>query len=106
MSISTLISKLWQKQGIKSVEDLNPEEKVEFERWQQIIEGSEVTVDKLRLFCESQVRIIEGACNGVTPLSYLQQASLHIYLSLLNLIDAPELERKNLEHYLTDLIKQ
>jgi hypothetical protein len=106
MSISNLISKIWAKEGIKSVEDLSLVEKKEYERWQQIIEGSEITVDKLKDFCRSQVDLIEGKCDGVSPLTNIQQAGLHIYLNLLKLIESPEVERKNLEYYLTNLLNK
>ena len=107
MSISTLIQKLLEKKGISKITELSPDERTEYDRWQAVIEGSEITVPKIKEFCESQIRLIESKYSSGEATDkqdvYLR-ASLHIYLNLVKLINSPEIERNNLEKYLTTLI--
>lgn len=98
------LTKLLEKRGIDNVKDLAPEERVQFDKWRLILSGDSVTVDSLKEFCTSQIRIIEGKCDGVTPLTTLQQACIHVYINLLKAIEAPEAERESLEKYLVQIV--
>lgn len=100
------LSKLLEKRGIDKVEELSPEERTTFERYRVILSGETITVAQLKEFCQAQIRIIESKCDGVTGLTAMQQACLHVYLNLLKAIEAPEVERESLEKYLTQLISQ
>lgn len=100
----SLIDKLLGKRGIQKVEELAPEEQAQIRQWKVILSGENVTVDKIKEFCLSQIRVIESKCDGVTPLTNLQQASIHVYINILKAIEAPEAERKSLELYLTNII--
>lgn len=99
-----VLSKLLEKRGIEKVEDLTPEEKAKFDKWKLVLTGASVTIDTLKEFCQSQIRIIESKCDGVTSLTTLQQASMHVYINLLKAIEAPEAERDSLERYLTQIV--
>lgn len=103
--IKDLLAKLLNKRGISKVEELDKEEKETFDRYQLILSGELVTIDTLKEFCKSQIKIIESKCDGITPLSNLQQASIHVYVNLLKAIEAPEAERASLERYLTQLVQ-
>lgn len=108
MSLSSLIQGIMDKKGISKITELTPDEKTEYERWQAIMDGSEMTVAKIKEFCESQIRIIEGRyASGETTdkQDTFLRASLHIYLNLIALINSPETERVNLEKYLTQLLR-
>lgn len=98
------LTKLLEKRGIDKIEDLQPEERETFSKWKLILSGDSVTVDSLKEFCQSQIRIIESKCDGVVPLTNLQQACIHVYVNLLKAIEAPEAERASLEKYLTQLV--
>lgn len=98
------LSKLLEKRGIDRIEDLAPEERDTLNKWKLILSGDTVTVDSIKEFCKSQIRIIESKCDGVTPLTNLQQACIHVYVNLLKAIEAPEAERESLEKYLTQLV--
>ena len=109
MSITTIIQDILSKKGVTKLSELTPDEKVEYDRWQAIVEGNEVTVAKMKEFCESQIRIIEGryATGDTTDKQdTFLRASLHIYLNLLNMINSPEVNRVNLEKHLTNILKQ
>lgn len=100
----SLLTKLLNKRGIQKEEELTKEEKEVFDRYKMILMGDTVTIDSLKEFCHQQVRAIEDKCDGINPLTNMQQASLHVYLKLIKAIEAPEAERESLERYLTQLI--
>jgi hypothetical protein len=101
----SLLNKLLNKRGIEKEEDLSKEEKDIFDKYKLVLSGELVTIETLKEFCRSQIKIIESKCDGITPLTNLQQASLHVYFNLLKAIEAPESERESLERYLTQLIQ-
>lgn len=109
MQIPSLINKLFEKRGIKKLTELSPEEKRQYDNWQAIIDGTEVSVEKIKDFCQSQVKLIEERFSdpeSTERKDTFAKASLHIYLNLLKLINSPEDERRDLEKYLTDLINK
>jgi hypothetical protein len=109
MSITTKIQELLSKRGVNKLSELTVDEKVEYDRWQSIVDGSEVTVEKMKEFCQSQIKLIEGRyASGDTTdkQDVFLRASLHIYLNLLDMINSPEISRVNLEKHLTNLLKQ
>jgi len=108
MSISTLIQQLFEKKGITKLGDLAPDEKAKYDEWQATIDGTEVTVEKLKEFCEKQIKIIEDVYSRAEQTDKkdtMLRASLHVYLNLLKLMESTEAERASLERYLTDLLK-
>lgn len=100
-----LLSKLLEKRGINKVEDLSIEEKVVFDRYSVVLTGEAVTIETLKEFCKSQIKLIEAVFAGAEQKNdvYLK-ACLHVYLNLLKAIEAPQAERESLEKYLTQLI--
>ncbi len=100
----SLLPKFLQSKGIEKEEDLSVEEKEVFDRYKKVLSGELLTVEKIKEFCQQQVRVIESSCDGKTPLTNLQQACLHVYLNILRAIEAPEAEREALERHLTQLI--
>ena len=101
---ANVLNKLLDKRGIEKVEDLSVEEQATFQKWRLVLSGDTVTIDSIKEFCAAQIKLIEGKCDGVTPLTTLQQACIHVYVSLLKTIEAPEAERESLEKYLTQIV--
>lgn len=101
---TALLSKVLEKRGIASVEELSIDEQQTFQRYKLVLSGELVTIDTLKEFCQAQIRIIESKCDGITPITTLQQACMHVYINLLKAIEAPEAERRSLESYLTQII--
>ena len=109
MSITTTIQSILNKKGVTKLTELTPDERVEYDRWQAIVDGNEVTVDKIKEFCESQIKIIESKYAGgdtTDKQDIFLRTSLHIYLNLLQMINSPEVNRINLEKYLTTILSQ
>lgn len=98
------LTKLLEKRGIDRIEDLQPDERAQFDKWRLVLSGESVTIDSVKEFCASQIKVIENKCDGVTPLTTLQQASLHVYSNILKAIEAPEAERESLERHLTQIV--
>jgi hypothetical protein len=102
---SKIISKILEKRGISDVKELSDEERNTFEKWKVVLGGENVTIDSIKEFCRSQISIIESKCDGITGLTIMQQACIHVYINLLKAIEAPEKERESLERYLNQLIQ-
>lgn len=104
-----LISKLLLKKGIKSEDDLSQEEKESLSRFKAVLTGEKVTVDSLKEFCLTQIKIVEqkfaSGENTQAKDAYLK-AILHVYLNLVKAIEAPEIERATLERHLQSLINE
>lgn len=102
----SLLSKLLQKKNIEKLDDLSVEERATFEHYQSILE-KEISVQTIKEFCISQIKLIEGkfSDNPKTDDDPYLKACLHVYLNIIKTIEAPEQERKALEQHLTALIK-
>lgn len=103
----SLLDKLLDKKGIKNIDDLTLEERAIFDGYKVTLTGKNVSIKDLEEFCRNQIRIIEGKFSGPddTHDSYLK-ACLHVYLTLLKAIEAPKVERENLERYLIAIISE
>ena len=102
----TLLLRLLQKRGITK-DDLDKEEKQTFDNWERILSEGEISVEKIGEFCKMQIRMIETQWKNLDNKDEKNKRlmMLHIvYSSLLQLIEAPQTERENLEKYLTDLL--
>lgn len=104
-----ILETLFQKKGIKSVDELSKEERATFEGYQRVLSKTELTVADIRDFLKSQIGIIEGRWKdlGTSTFAKSDLIPLHTaYKTLLTAIDAPQLEREQLEAYLTGLVNQ
>lgn len=99
---TSALNKLLIQAGVDSVDQLQPEEKATYERYRLIL-AKEVTVETIKEFSQNQLKIIESKSDGLTPLSMLQQACIHVYINFLKLIEAPEAERESLERLLNQM---
>lgn len=100
-----LIERLLNKRKIKLV-DLDPDEKKDFERWQDIL-SEEVTVESITKFCAMQRDTIEQQFGNLdnTPEKNSRLALLHSVYSKIEKVSAGEgTEKASLVRYLTDLI--
>lgn len=102
---TVLISKLLEKRNITNIDELSTEEKATLEGYKTVLSGKLLTVEIIKKFCESQIKIIENKfAEGDMTHDVYHKACLHVYLNLLKVIEAPEAERESLERHLTQLI--
>ncbi len=104
-----LLEKLLKKRKIEDITALEPEEKEVFDKWNRILSEGEMTVDKIREFCESQLNVIKEQMKNTDNVPQKNERliiCLNIYDSLINLIRSPGAERESLEKYLNQLLNQ
>ncbi len=104
-----ILNKLLAKRGIKSFNELDKEEKVQFEEWKRILSKDELTIEDVKEFCKTQIDIInnkwkdleipqEKKAEWITPYT--------IYKTLQQIIESPKKGREQLEQYLNELISK
>ena len=103
-----LIEKLLEKRKIKDISELAGDEKETFDKWEQILSQGEITVDKIKTFCQTQAGIIEDQLRNLDNSTQKNERLIiyfTIYKTIINLIGSPVAERESLEKYLLQLIK-
>ena len=98
-----LIHRLFEKRGIKDVNDLSDEERVKAEEWDQTLREDEVTAGGMAEFCESQMAAIEKAWqdNDLPAEKIARLTVLHTaFKKLHGYITGRKLEREALIKYL------
>lgn len=102
-----ILSKLLIKRGLKSVDDLEPEEKKTFDEWQAVLNKEELTVEDIKIFCRTQIDIIEQKWSDYN-LDGDKKSSLipyhTVYRTLLSAINSPKTVREALEMQLNQLL--
>lgn len=104
-----ILDKFLHKRGIKSVIELEPEERETFKHWEGVLSKGEVTVDSIKQFCENQLKAIELKWRDLDNVKEKNERLiiLHtIYSTLLQVITAPAIEKENLEKYLEEQINK
>ena len=103
-----LLSKLFQKKGIDSVENLEKEERTIFDNYEKILSKRELTVEEIKIFLQQQIGIIETKWRDY-DIAQIKKAELlpyhTVYKSILGALTAPEQERSALEKYLIQLLQ-
>ena len=102
-----LLVKLLNKRKVKK-EELSPDELADFGRWEKILEGGEVTIEKVGEFCKAQISAVEAQWKDLDndPKKNERLIIAHtIYSTILKALTAPEAERSALESYLNKLIQ-
>lgn len=102
-----LLNRLLEKRGIKGVEELMPEEKADFDRYQKVLSEGEMTLEKLTSFIETQIKLLEAKLRDLDNSSQKNDrliCTLNVYKVLSQSITAPLAEREALERYLNSLL--
>ncbi|MBI5573486.1 MAG: hypothetical protein HY919_02900 [Elusimicrobia bacterium] len=103
-----ILSKLFQKRGIKDYSELSPEEKKDFDSWKLILDKDELSLGDILKFCNSQIEMIESKWRDLN-LEQQKKAELipyhTCYKTLAGAIQSPKVVREMLEKQLLALIK-
>ena len=103
ITMHQLLSKLLGKKGIKSTDQLTPEEAETFDRWNRILSEGEITVGKISEFCQQEINKIESRWDENADASLIPYHV--VYRTIIKVIQSPKAERETLEKYLSNLIK-
>lgn len=104
----SILSKLLSKRGIKDFNELDKEEKQQFETWQKVLSKDELTTDDIKKFCETQCELIETKWRDLDTPQYkkIEWIAYHtVYKTLSIAINSPKAGKEQLEEYLNNLIK-
>ncbi len=103
-----LLTKLFQKRGIKSVKELTKEEKIDFDNWDKILSKEDLTIEDIKKFCRAQCDVIKSKWKNL-DLDNKKKAEMipyfTVYETLLAVINSPKVEREILEKQLIELTK-
>ena len=101
-----ILNKLLQKRGVK-YEELEKEEKTQFEQWKLVLTKDELTTQDIKNFCQQQVDVIEAKWQDLN-IEQIKKAELipyhTVYNLLLKVIDSPKEAKEALEKNLQQLI--
>lgn len=110
--MNNLLAKLLVKRGItrKDLDDKPvipgvASEKDQFEQWEKLLSGEEVTVKNIEDFCKYQIGQIEKKWEDFSNAGNEKLVMVHtVYNTILKAISAPKAEREALEKYLIQLL--
>ena len=105
--IMNILEKLLFKRGIKSVDELSGEEKKTFENWRKILSKDQLTLEDIKMFCQTQINVIETRWKdyGTEQNKKAELIPYHtIYRTLLQVIESPQKERSQLEIQLEQML--
>ena len=104
--MSEILNKILAKRGLK-LEELDTEEKKQFDDWKLVLTKDELSTSDIRNFCQNQVDVIEGKWQNLN-IENNKKAELipyhTVYNLLLKVIDSPKEARSALEKNLLQLI--
>lgn len=99
-----ILNRILQKRGVK-YEDLDKEEKEQFEQWKLVLVKDELTIDDIRNFCQAQVDTIEARWADLNGKDKGDLIPYHtVYKLLLKVLNSPKEAREALEKNLNQLI--
>ena len=105
----SILSELLKRRGIKSTEELSPDERVEYDNWKATLSKEDISLKDVEGFCGIQIANIEAQfkdlANSKEKIERL--VLLHsVYSAIKSLINSPGAERENMEKYLTQLLNK
>lgn len=99
-----ILSQIFAKRGIKDIQELDAEEAEVFQNYEKILSKPELSLEDIKHFLETQISVIESKWKDYETKNKADLIPYHTcYKALLNVINAPQAERKALEDYLTQL---
>ena len=104
----SLLLKLFAKKGIKDLKELDEEEKATFDNWNKILSKDELTLEDVKIFCQSQTDVIENKWKDLN-LENSKKAEMipyhTVYKTILQAISSTKVVREQLEKQLLELTK-
>ncbi len=104
-----ILDRLLKKRGINNFNELDNEEKNQFEDWKRILSKDELTIEDVKEFCKNQCEIIKTKWKDLEiPQAKKSEwiTAYTIYETLLQIIESPKKGREQLEQYLNELVNK
>lgn len=104
--MNILLEDYLKKQGVE-IDQLDSEERATFDSWRAILDGKEMTVEKILLFIESQLGTIDRLLANLDNKALKNERLLMqrvVYKVLESMIKSPNKEREALQAKLTSLL--
>lgn len=101
-----ILNRLLSQRGLKE-EDLSREEQQQFNDWRRILSKDELTIDDVKDFCKTQCEIIENKWKDYDTANSKKAELIPyftVYRTLLQVINAPKMQKEQLEQQLNNLI--
>jgi len=92
----------------KNYEDLSPQAKATYDRWEKILTGESVTVDKLRDFLKGENEntlnlLLDRNTESGSAVDIRLKAELAYGRFIIGILESPQTSAKQLENYLRNL---
>lgn len=101
-----ILSKIFEKRGIKDISELDTDEREVFERYKAILSKPDLSLTDIEQFLETQIKVIEAKWKDYETQNKAGLIPYHtIYRALADIIKSPQAEREQLEQYLIALHK-
>ena len=104
----SILSRLLEKRGVTE-DELSGDEKVQFNQWKKTLSEEEISVDKIKEFCQKMVGVVEGKWRSwdLTNEQKAQMLPYHtVYKAIIDVINGSKVEREQLEEFLQKLIER
>lgn len=104
----TAIETLLNKRGIKSIDELDSEEKAQVDQWQKVLVKETITIPRMTEFLIVQKSLVEAQLSDINNPTLKNDrliVQLNVYSKLLNFLDSDNKERESLIKYLTTLVE-
>ena len=104
-----ILNKVLKKIG-RDYEELRPDEKATYKRWQSVLDEKPLTIDDLLKFLKGEnerlvVKLIDRTLSPQSPLLEALRAELRVYKLIVSIIEAPKEGSEKLEEYLKGFFK-
>lgn len=102
-----LIERLFKKKGIEDVAKLTPDDQAAYEEWKRILSAQPLTVEAVTEFCRYQLSLIETTWKNLDNSTQKNErliAQHTVYKTLLEVIEAPQKQKEQLEAHLHKLL--
>jgi len=105
----SVLNKILEKIG-KNYEDLSPQAKETYKRWDEVLTGKPITIESLRKFLKEEneqlgMQLLDRDLDPSSHLANSLRAELRYGRFIVSLLESPEKGRARLEEYLKTLYK-
>lgn len=104
----SILDKLLKKRGIEHIEELSQEERVQFDNWNRVLSKETLKLEDIETHCKNEVKKIQDKFKDSRNVEddRFYKACLHVYLNILALFEADQVQRESLEKHLNQILNE